>query len=353
MSVIAYDKPVANFIAQLNATTHVTNVAYRKTSVTFHHNGGRLSLQGILDVWKVRPASAHFQVDGQGRLGQYVKINEYAWATGNTTGNKESISIELANATLSPTWTVAETTWREGARLCGWIHAKVLGVRPSRKTVKIHSDWKATLCAGPHIRSILDTMIAESQKAYDYFKANPSASAPKPAALTKAQITARTEANIGDIVDDVIAGKWGTTAQWPARLAAAKYDPAVVKAGVERRREQESAVDVSKLSVGQIYSRTVENVGKLVDEVIAGKWGNNPERSRKLLAAGWSPTVVQEGVVRRLGRNNAKAAVRPSNTVLAQQVINGQWGEGPDRKRRLTAAGYDYEAIQAEVNRLL
>lgn len=38
---------------------------------------------------------------------------------------------------------------------------------------------------------------------------------------------------------------------------------------------------------------------------------------------------------------------------LAKEVIQGKWGSGVDRKNRLTAAGYDYNAVQKEVNRLL
>ncbi len=40
-------------------------------------------------------------------------------------------------------------------------------------------------------------------------------------------------------------------------------------------------------------------------------------------------------------------------TEIAKEVIDGKWGNGADRKRRLTEAGYDYDAVQAEVNRLL
>lgn len=39
-----------------------------------------------------------------------------------------------------------------------------------------------------------------------------------------------------------------------------------------------------------------------------------------------------------------------SNEEIAQEVIEGKWGNGSDRKQRLTAAGYDYSAIQAIVN---
>ncbi len=45
----------------------------------------------------------------------------------------------------------------------------------------------------------------------------------------------------------------------------------------------------------------------------------------------------------------------PSKTVdeLAKEVINGKWGNGDDRKNRLTNAGYDYYAVQNRVNEIL
>lgn len=46
---------------------------------------------------------------------------------------------------------------------------------------------------------------------------------------------------------------------------------------------------------------------------------------------------------------------KPGKTVdeLAREVIRGLWGNGTDRKNRLTAAGYDYYAVQRRVNELL
>ena len=38
---------------------------------------------------------------------------------------------------------------------------------------------------------------------------------------------------------------------------------------------------------------------------------------------------------------------------LAKEVIAGKWGNGAERKERLTAAGYDYNKIQAKVNELM
>ena len=38
---------------------------------------------------------------------------------------------------------------------------------------------------------------------------------------------------------------------------------------------------------------------------------------------------------------------------IAKEVIAGKWGSGADRKQRLTAAGYDYGAVQRRVNELM
>lgn len=48
-----------------------------------------------------------------------------------------------------------------------------------------------------------------------------------------------------------------------------------------------------------------------------------------------------------------KKKAKKSVTTLAKEVIAGKWGNGADRKKKLEAAGYNYAAVQAEVNRLL
>lgn len=170
MSTILYDKPVKDLIAQLDATGHVTHRQFQKKSVTLHHNGGRLSHEGVLQVWRTRPASAHFDVDRVGAVAQYVRVNEYAWAVGNTRGNEETISIEMANLNLAPGWEVAEVTWRSAARLAGWLFAKVIGQRPSSSNFFVHSHWSSTACAGPYISKVWAAIMLEAQEAYDYFK---------------------------------------------------------------------------------------------------------------------------------------------------------------------------------------
>lgn len=45
-----------------------------------------------------------------------------------------------------------------------------------------------------------------------------------------------------------------------------------------------------------------------------------------------------------------KVEKKKSNEEIADEVIAGKWGDGDNRKERLTAAGHDYKAIQEIVN---
>ena len=54
-------------------------------------------------------------------------------------------------------------------------------------------------------------------------------------------------------------------------------------------------------------------------------------------------------------KSDGDAPVTGTKTVdeIAKEVINGLWGNGDDRKQKLTAAGYDYSVVQNRVNEIL
>lgn len=282
-ATIAYDHPVKNLIDALSKTGHVTHKAYRKTSVTFHHNAGRLSHEGVLSVWQTRPASAHFDVDGKGAVCQYVKVNEYAWATGNSEGNRTSISIEMANSATGGNWPVSPTTWKASARLAGWLFAKVIGVRPSKSNVHFHHHWTGTSCAGPYMDSVYNQLLAETIKAYDYFSA-----ATRPPAPPKAPVTRKSNTQIAA---EVWAGKWGSGDDRKRKLKAAGYNPDVIQGLVNKNvgRTTAAAPRPARKSVTEIAR-----------EVIAGKYGNGADRRANLARAGYNATTVQREVNRLL-----------------------------------------------------
>lgn len=104
------------------------------------------------------------------------------------------------------------------------------------------------------------------------------------------------------------------------------------------------------------HVKTLEEIAR---EVINGKWGNNPERKERLEASGYVYSAVQAKVNELLGSSSKSApqpapapAPRKSITEVAKAVIRGDYGNGEDRKNRLQSEGYNYSEVQAEVNRL-
>ena len=283
-ATINYDQPVKNMIDELSATGHVTHTAYRKDSVTFHHNAGRLSHEGVLNVWKTRPASAQFNVDGKGTVAQFVKPNEYAWATGNKNGNQRSISIELANSSIGGQWPVATITWMSGARLAGWLFAKVIGAQPTSANVLFHHHWKNTVCAGPYMNSVYSQLLAEVVKWYNFFKQGNVAVVQPPPPPPPAALKSNSQ-----IAAEVWAGQWGTGSDRVARLKNAGYDPVLIQQLVNKGVGKRGVVD----------DPNRKSNSQIADEVWAGKWGNGPDRVQRLTRAGYDAAAVQREVNRR------------------------------------------------------
>lgn len=62
------------------------------------------------------------------------------------------------------------------------------------------------------------------------------------------------------------------------------------------------------------------------------------------------PSIIRNGGYNGFGKPKAD---RKSVDTLAHEVIDGKWGRGAERKRRLTQAGYDAKAVQDKVNDIL
>ena len=66
-------------------------------------------------------------------------------------------------------------------------------------------------------------------------------------------------------------------------------------------------------------------------------------------------------VMRRKRTSNIVAFARPAYKgvvnknidIIAREVIDGKWGNGEDRKKRLTNAGYNYDEVRKRVNEIL
>lgn len=95
---------------------------------------------------------------------------------------------------------------------------------------------------------------------------------------------------------------------------------------------------------------------------------NTPAKQLYRVRKSWTDTKSQIGAFSSL--DNAKKACKSGYSVfdsngnvvypakksvdeIAREVIQGKWGNGADRKNRLTNAGYDYNAVQKRVNELM
>lgn len=90
-----------------------------------------------------------------------------------------------------------------------------------------------------------------------------------------------------------------------------------------------------------------KSIGELVEEVLQGKWGNGDGRKAALTAAGYDYAAVQKAV-----NEKVSAASSSAKTVdeVVREVIQGKWGNGEARKKALTEAGYSYTEVQGRVN---
>ena len=110
---------------------------------------------------------------------------------------------------------------------------------------------------------------------------------------------------------------------------------------------------IEKYNLTEWDKREVQPQLKPVDtvarEVIAGQWGNGEDRKARLTQSGYDYNVVQARVNEILNPQPQRKSIDE----IAREVIRGKWCNNPERKRRLESAGYDYTAVQKRVNQLM
>lgn len=110
-----------------------------------------------------------------------------------------------------------------------------------------------------------------------------------------------------------------------------------------------SFIDYPKKTAEWYAEHNKKSVHQIALEVINGDWGNGIERAARLRAAGYDYNEVQAEVNRILAEDYPKKSVDE----IAVEVIRGKWGAGVERKALLEAAGYNYQEVQDKVNEIL
>lgn len=139
-----------------------------------------------------------------------------------------------------------------------------------------------------------------------------------------------------EVAKEVLAGKWGNGTDRVTALTNAGYNYNTIQNLVNK-------------GVGVTPTEAKKSNEDVALEVRKGYWGNGADRQKKLESAGYDYNAIQN-IVNATVSVSVPAPARPSNEEIAEQVKRGDWGNGDERKNKLSQAGYDYNAIQAIVN---
>lgn len=154
------------------------NVHYSKgrsgqsiSKIVIHHNAGNLTTEGCYNTWQTRPASAHYQVEANGTVGQLVLDSNTAWHAGNWTINTQTIGIEHADYKDSNgQWRMTDATINSGARLVAALCLQYGLGRPQWGVNMVgHNECVSTECPASLAvgGSQHDEYIAKAQEWYD------------------------------------------------------------------------------------------------------------------------------------------------------------------------------------------
>lgn len=308
---------------------------YKVCKITPHHMAGKLSAKRCGELFQNpnRQASSNYGIGYDGEIACYVDEENRAWTSSNRVNDCQAITIEVANSANGNPWPISDAAWNSLVKLCVDI-CRRYGFRleydgtPNGSLTR-HDMFANTNCPGQTLggrfKELADTVNAQLD--------GQPAPAPTPS----------TGKSNEELADEVIAGKWGNGEDRKNRLTQAGYNYSAIQSIVNQKLSGGSSTPKSNLKSNET----------IADEVIKGAWGNGHERRDRLTAAGYNYSEIQAIVNRKLGYGSAPASNKKSNETIANEVIRGDWGNGQDRKNRLTAAGYDYSAIQAIVNRKL
>lgn len=324
------NSPLVNYVKL--SPNHSGQRKHKIDTITIHHMAGNLSVEtcGNIFASPSRQASSNYAVDNYGRVGMYVEEHNRSWCSSSPANDHRAITIEVANDEYGGNWHVSDVALQKTIDLCVDICQRngikqLVYTGDTRGNLTKHEWFANTNCPGPYLGSKFPYIASEVNK-----RLGSNQTAP----------TQPSNVFLDDVARQVIKGRFGNGEERKQKLRSAGYDPVQVQERVN--------VLLGKIPTPTEPFKLVDEVAK---EVLNGKWGNGNQRKSALIGAGYDYDKVQ-AKVNELVRSHSTPSLKPIE-VVAREVINGKWGNGQDRKKRLTQAGYDYQKVQQKVNELL
>lgn len=349
-SLISYTRMSPNHSGRRNHTID---------TITPHCVVGQLSVESLGGVFanSSRQASSNYGIGYDGRVALYVDERNRSWCSSSASNDNRAVTIECASDLSEPYYMndkvinslielCVDICQRNGKDTLLWFgnRSQTLNYTPKSNEMvfTVHRWFANKSCPGGYLYNRLGEI---AKTVTNKLGGNYTPSAPQ-------QTNDNSGLSVYEVAKEVIQGKWGNGEDRKNRLERSGYNY------TEVQREVNNILGKGN-SVGTSNNSTNKNVTTIAKEVIQGKWGNGEDRKRRLQNSGYNYNEVQNEVNRLLGKggsnsNTSNNAQNGSNlTQIAKEVIQGKYGNGDARKRNLEARGYNYNQVQAEVNRLL
>lgn len=332
--------------------------AGRLTSIDFvviHNDAGSMTPEQYVNWLANRDKSlgiAHYYCN-RNTIARVIDTFNIGYHTGDWWSNCRSIGYEVCE---SMKVSDEEFLQNEDVTLMQATEDLIYyGLPINTQTVRLHHEFVPTTC--PHRSMELHGNSTESVKEYfvsrmRYFATlgntveemlGQVASEPTVQETVKSEKPAQNRGggkSVDEVAQEVLQGVWGNGEERFNSLTNAGYDAQAVQNRVNSLLSGETTTD---------YVDNDTDLDSVANEVLQGLWGNGQERYNRLTNAGYNAQEVQDRVNSML---NGGTEITDLETV-ANEVIQGLWGNGQDRYDNLTNAGYDAQAVQNRVNELL
>lgn len=282
--------------------------------ITPHCVVGQLSAESICGCFTSpsRQASCNYGIGTDGRISLCVEEKNRSWCSSSNANDQRAITIECASDRSEP-YAMNDKVYASLISLCTDICK-----RNGKKKLLWLGDKNKTLNYAPKSDEMVITV-------HRWF-ANKSC----PGNWLYARL--------GDLAAKVTANLGGNTSPAEGTLYRVQVGAYKNKSNADAQLVHVKAAgfDTYMVQFGGLYKI---QVGAYREKT------NADNMMAKLKAAGFDAFITTE--------SGTSVSILKSMDEIAREVICGDWGNGADRKNRLTAAGYNYAAVQAKVNELL
>nr|DAL90518.1 MAG TPA: CW7 repeat protein [Caudoviricetes sp.] len=290
--------------------------------ITPHCVVGQCSVETLGNIFAStsRQASCQYGIGVDGRVGMYVEEKNRSWCSSSNANDQRAITIECASDATHP-YAFNNTVYAKLIELCTdickrygktkllWFgdKTKTLNYEPASNemVLTVHRWFANKSCPGDWMYARMGDLASKVTA-----KLGGSAGGTETSADNQVLYRVQTGAFSNKVNADAMLQK----------VKAAGFDTYMVKVD-----------DLYKIQVGAF-----------------SKKANADAMATKLKAAGFDTYVTTKS-----GTAVSTSSAKKNTDQIAREVIQGLWGNGVDRTNRLKAAGYDPSVIQNRVNQLL